>query len=147
LNQTSIESLTEQRRRSTSVASTTSTSSITRPNAPVTDYGRHTWQYYAGPALALGAVMLLAVLFVITAVIAGSVSQLTDPARAAVLASRVGRVQAYQAWLAPTAFAAIALAMLGVIVTLWGIVRRLWIRVDAIKESLPALVKPRGGSL
>lgn len=129
------------------MASTTRTLSITRPNAPVSDYGKHTWQFYAGPALALAAVMLLAVLFVITAVIAGSVSQLTDPARAAVQASRLGRVQAYQAWLAPTAFAAIALSMLGITVTLWGIVQRLWIRVEAIKESLPALVKPRGDAL
>jgi len=129
------------------VASTTSRLSITRPNAPLSDYGKHTWQYYAGPAFAVTAVMLLAALLVFTAVIAGSVSQLTDPARAAVHASRLGRVQAYQAWLAPTAFAAIALAMLGVIVTLWGIVRRLWIRVEAIKESLPALVKPRGDAL
>jgi hypothetical protein len=118
--------------------------SITRPNAPVTDCGRHTWQYYAGPAIALTAVMVLAVLFVITAAIAGSVSQLTDPARVAVHASRLGRVQTYQAWLLPTAVAAIALTKLGIAVTLWGIVRRLWIRVDAIKESLPALVKPRG---
>lgn len=129
------------------MASTTSRLSITRPNAPLSDYGKHTWQYYAGPAFAVTAVMLLAALLVFTAVIAGSVSQLTDPARAAVHASRLGRVQAYQAWLAPTAFAAIALAMLGVIVTLWGIVRRLWIRVEAIKESLPALVKPRGDAL
>ena len=127
--------------------STTSTLSITRPNAPVSDYGKHTWQYYGGPALALTAVMLLAVLFVITAVIAGSVSQLTDPARAAVHASRLGRVQAYQAWLLPAAVAAIALTKLGIAVTLWGIVRRLWIRVEAIKESLPALVKPHGGAL
>ena len=129
------------------MASTTSTLSITRPIAPVSDYGKHAWQYYAGPAFALAAVMLLAVLFVITAVIADSVSQLTDPASAAVHASRLGRVQAYQAWLVPAAVAAIALTKLGIAVTLWGIARRLWIRVEAIKEALPALVKPHGGAL
>ena len=129
------------------MASTASTLSITRPKAPVSDYGKHTWQYYAGPALALGAVMLLAGLFIVTAVVAGWVSQLTDPARAAVHAARLVRVQTYQAWLLPVAVAAIALTKLGIAVTLWGIVRRLWIRVEAIKESLPALVKPHGRAL
>ncbi len=120
------------------------TLSLTRPGGPVSDYGKQTWQYYAGPGLALAAVMLLAVFFVISAVIANSASQLTDPARAAIHASRLGRVQAYEAWLFPVAVAAIALAKIGIAVTLWGIVRRLWIRVESIKESLPALVK-RGG--
>lgn len=125
------------------MATSTRTLSITRPKAPA-NYGAHVWQYYAGLALAVAAVMLLAVFFVFSAVIAVSVSQLTDPARAAVHASRLGRVQAYQAWLAPAAVAALALAKLGISVTLWGIVRRLWVRVEAIKESLPALVNRAG---
>lgn len=117
------------------------TLSLTRPGEPVGDYGKHTWQYYAGPGLVLMAVMLLTAFFVITGVIAESVSQLTDPARAAVQASRLGRVQTYQAWLVPASVAAITVAMGGIAVTLWGIVGRLWIRVASIKESLPALLQ------
>lgn len=126
------------------MATSIKTLSITRPKAPL-NYGAHVWQYYAGMALAITAVMLLAVFFVFSAVIAVSVSQLTDPARAAVHASRLWRIQAYEAWLLPVAVGAIALAKIGIAVTLWGIVRRLWIRVDAIKESLPALVNRTGG--
>lgn len=126
------------------MASATRTMSITRPT-PQVNQGAHVWQYYAGQGLAVAAVMLLAVFFVLSAVIAGWVSQLTDPAHAADHASRLWRVQAYEAWLLPVAVAAIAMAKIGIAVTLWGIVRRLWIRVDAIKESLPALVNRTGG--
>jgi hypothetical protein len=120
--------------------------SLTRPAAPVANPEKHLWQYYAGPATAVVALMALMVLFVVSAAVAVSVSELTDPARAAVQASRLGRVQAYEAWLLPVAVAAIALAKLGIAITLWGITRRLWIRVETIKQTLPALVG-RAGSL
>lgn len=122
------------------------TLSLTRPGTPVASPEKHLWQYYGGPAVAVMALMLLMVFFVVSAVVAVSVSELTDPARAAVHASRLGRVQAYEAWLLPVAVAAIALAKLGIAITLWGIARRLWIRVETIKQTLPALVG-RAGSL
>mgnify|MGYP005838036611 CR=1 FL=1 len=123
------------------MAQPTSTLSLTRPAMAGRDIGAPVWQYAAGLTLAVVGAMLLAVFFVVTAVVAGWASQLTDPAREAVLASRLGRVETYEAWLFPISVAAIALAKLGIALILWGIVRRLWIRVESVKQSLPALMK------
>ncbi len=119
--------------------------SLTRPKEPQKLYGATFWQFGGGLALAVIGAMLLMILFIISAVVADWVSDLTNPAKSAeVLASRFGRVITYQAWLSPVATTSIGLIMVGIAVVLWGIVRRLWVRVESVKESLPALMK-RGG--
>ncbi len=120
------------------MAVSTRSLSLTRPKTPRKEYGTNAWQYYAGPALAIVAVMALAVFFIISAVVAGWVSD-QDPAKFA-------RITTYEAWLFPVAVSAIALAKVGIAVVLFGIVRRLWVRVESIKESLPALIQRDGGS-
>ncbi len=122
----------------------TGTWSLTRPPTG-RDVAAPVWQYGVGLTLAVAGAMLLGVFFIITSVVAEWASQLTDPAREAVQASRLGRVETYEAWLFPVSVAAIALAKVGIALILWGIVRRLWIRVESVKESLPALMK-RGGA-
>lgn len=112
--------------------------SLTRPKAPVKDYGAHVWQYYAGPTLAVVGLMVLFIFFIISAVVAGWVSD-QDP-------TKLGRITAYESWLFPVAVSAIGLAKVGIAVVLWGIVRRLWIRVESVKESLPVLMKRGSGS-
>ena len=120
------------------MALSTSTLSLTRPKMPRKEYGTNAWQYYAGPALAIVAVMALAVFFIISAVVAGWVSD-QDP-------TELARITTYESWLFPVSVAAIALAKIGIAVVLFGIVRRLWVRVESIKESLPALIQRGGGS-
>ena len=125
---------------------TVSGRSLTQPRAPERQYGGNPLQYYAGLGLALTARMLLAAFFVVSVLIAVWVSQLTDPDRVAVLASRVGRVDAWESWVFPAAVASIGLAKIGIAVILWGIARRLWVRVAAVRESLPVLIEHGKGS-
>ncbi len=120
------------------MAVSTRSLSLTRPKTPRKEYGTNAWQYYAGPALAIGAVMALAVFFIISAVVAGWVSD-QDP-------TKFARITTYETWLFPVAVSAIALAKVGIAVVLFGIVRRLWVRVESIKESLPVLIQRGGGS-
>ena len=109
----------------------TATLSLTRPSAPEKKYGTNAWQFNAGLLLAVVGVMLLMVFFIISAVVAGWVSD-QDPAN-------FGRITAYNAWLFPVATASVALIKVGIAVILFGVVRRLWVRVESLKESLPAL--------
>lgn len=115
------------------MAVNTRTLSLTRPKEPQKEYGSNVWQFNAGLLLAVGGVMLLMVFFIISAVVAGWVSD-QDP-------TKFGRITAYDSWLFPVATASVALIKVGIAVILFGIVRRLWVRVESLKESLPALTK------
>lgn len=118
------------------------TLSLTRPTQSPGGYGPP-WQDKAGVALAGTGAMLLIAFFAITIAIAGWVSDLhgVDAGNAALFA----KVGEYESWLLPVSVASIALAKFGVAVVLFGIVRRLWVRVDTVKESLPALIGHSGG--
>jgi beta-lactamase regulating signal transducer with metallopeptidase domain len=125
------------------MAFSTTTLSLTRPKEPAKEYASNIWQYNVGLAAAAAGLMLLMAFFIISAVVAGWVSDITDPGETN-LASLAGRITAYDSWLFPVATASIGLIKVGIALVLWGIVRRLWIRVESVKESLPMLVK-RGG--
>ncbi len=112
------------------------TRSITRPSDP--DVASNPWQFSVGLGMAAMSVMLLMVLFIISAVVSGWVSD-QDP-------TDFGRIIAYQAWLFPVAMASVATVMVGISFILWGIVRQLWVRVETLKESLPALKASVGGT-
>ncbi len=114
------------------MATSTGTLSLTRPREPAKEYGSNAWQFNTGLLLGVVGVMLLMVFFVISAVIAGWVSD-QDP-------TKFSRIAAYESWLFPVATASIATVKIGIAVVLWGIVRRLWVRVESLKESLPALI-------
>ena len=116
----------------------TATRSLTRPSDARQKYGSNVWQFNAGLALAGMGVMLLMGLFVVSAVLAGWVSD-QDP-------SQLGRILAYDSWLFPVATASVGLIKVGIALILWGVVQRLWIRVESLKESLPALIQRGGGS-
>ena len=117
---------------------TTTTLSLTRPRDAREKYGSNVWQFNAGLAVAGAGVMLLMGFFVVSAVLAGWVSD-QDP-------SQLGRILAYDSWLFPAATASVGLIKVGIALILWGIVQRLWIRVESLKESLPALIQRGGGS-
>ena len=110
----------------------TTRTSLTRPSDARQQYGSNVWQFNAGLAVAGAGVMLLMIFFVVSAVGAGWVAD-QDP-------SQLGRILAYDSWLFPAATAAVGLIKVGIALILWGIVRRLWIRVESLKESLPALI-------
>ncbi|MCH8994633.1 MAG: hypothetical protein IH959_06645 [Chloroflexi bacterium] len=112
------------------------TMSLTRPRQPREQYATTLWHFPAGLGLAVTGVMLLMAWFIISAIVAGWVSD-QDP-------TKFGRIIAYQAWLFPVAMASVAAVMVGIAIILLGIVGRLWVRVESLKESLPALMK-RGG--
>lgn len=112
------------------------TASITRPADP--DVGSSPWQYNVGLGFAAVGVMALMVFFIISAVVSGWVSD-QDPAQ-------LGRILAYDSWLFPIATAAVAFIKIGIALILWGIVRNLWVRVESLKESLPALRASVGGT-
>ena len=114
------------------------TRSLTRPRDARQQYGRHVWQFNAGLAVAGAGVMLLMIFFVVSAVLAGWVSD-QDP-------SQLGRILAYDSWLFPFATASVGLIKVGIALILWGIVQQLWIRVESLKESLPVLMQRGGGS-
>jgi hypothetical protein len=119
--------------------------SLTRPEDPASEYGGTTWQARVGPILVVAGVMALTVFFIITAVVAGWVADLTDP-NFTNLASQAGRIEAYKAWLLPVAIGSIGVIKIGIALILWGIVRRLWVRVEGLKQSLPDLVGQKSGS-
>ena len=118
--------------------SSTPTLSLTRPREPRSEYGSNAWQFNFGLAAAGAGLMLLIVFFIISAVVAGWVSD-QDP-------TKFGRITAYDSWLFPFATASIAVVKIGIAVVLYGIVRKLWVRVESLKESLPALIKTSSGS-
>ncbi len=120
------------------MATNTRRLSLTRPDDARALYASTAVQPYVGLAFAATGLMALMVFFVVSAVVAGWVSD-QDPAQFA-------RIATYESWLLPVSVAAIALAKVGIAVVLWGIVRRLWVRVESIKESLPALIQRGAGS-
>ncbi len=120
------------------MAASTRTLSLTQPREPQKEYGSNVWHFNVGLATAGVGLMLLMVFFVISAVIAGWVSD-QDP-------TKFSRIAAYESWLFPVATASIATVKIGIAVVLWGIVRRLWVRVESLKESLPALITSGGDS-
>jgi hypothetical protein len=120
------------------MAASTGSLSLTRPRDARELYASNAVQPYVGLALAATGLMALVVFFIISAVVAGWVSD-QDP-------TQFARITTYESWLFPVAVAAIALAKVGIAVVLWGVVRRLWVRVESIKESLPALTQRGGGA-
>ena len=121
----------------------TRTMSLTRPSDPEKEGASNPWQFSLGLAVALMSVMLLMVLFVISAVVAGWVSDITNPAEANP-ANLLARVTTYKAWLSPVSMASVAMIMVGIAVILLGVVRRLWVQVAVMKQALLAL--KRGGT-
>ena len=119
------------------MAGTTRSFSLTRPKEPQKEYGKTGWQFPVSLAVAGMGVMLLMAFFVISAVVADWVSD-QDP-------TRVGRILAYKSWLAAFSVSSLGMIMIGIAIILFGIVRRLWVRVESVKESLQVLAK-RGGS-
>ena len=120
------------------MATSTRTLSLTRPQEAQKKYSSNAWQFNVGLIIAAAGLMLLMVFFIISAVVAGWVSD-QDP-------TKFGRILAYDSWLFPVATASVALVKVGIALILWGIVRRLWVRVESLKESLPVLMKHGGDS-
>ena len=120
------------------MATSSGTLSLTRPREPEKEGASSPWQYAVGLALALTGLLSLAVLFVTSAVVAGWVSDITDPSEANP-ANLAARVATYKAWLSPVTMASVAAIMVGIAVILLGIVRRLWIQVAVMKQGLLAL--------
>jgi hypothetical protein len=116
---------------------------LLRPRSLWPDYDREVWHYRAALALAVTGMMVIAFVTAFSGPVASWVSDLTDPAKASVLESRTGRVEAFQAWLTPLFFVGLAAVLTGISVALWGIVRRIWIRVHALDEALPTLKRQR----
>ena len=121
----------------------TGTNSLTRPSEPEKEGARSPWQFGVGLAMAVTGVVALAVVFVISAVVAGWVSDITAPSEANP-ANLLARVTTYKAWLSPVAMASVGLIMVGIAVILLGTVRRLWIQMAVMKQGLLAL--KRGGT-
>ena len=121
----------------------TRTMSLTRPGEPEKEGASNPWQFGVGLLVAITGLVALTVLFVISAVVAGWVSDITSPAEADP-ANLLARVTTYKAWLSPVAMASVAVTMVGIAVILLGVVRRLWIQMAVIKQGLLAL--KRGGT-
>ena len=124
------------------MAETSGTMSLTRPGEPEKEGASSPWQFSVGLMVAVAGVVSLTVLFVISAVVAGWVSDITDPSEANP-ANLVARTRTYMAWLSPVAMASVAMTMVGIAVILLGVVRRLWVQVAVMKQGLLAL--KRGG--
>lgn len=122
------------------MAGATKTFSLTRPKEPQKEYGKNPWQFPVSLAVAGMAVMALMVFFIISAVVADWVSDLQDPTQIS------GRILAYDSWLRPFSIASIGMIKIGIAIILFGIVRKLWVRVESVKESLQVLAKRGGGS-
>ena len=118
--------------------------SLTRPRGGSQNDREHLWQSTLGRGIALAGVAALMVFFVISAVVAGWVSDLTDPGFANV-AGRLGQVETWQAWLRPASIATIGVIQIGIAFVLRGIVLRLWGRVDALKEAIPVFIENSRG--
>lgn len=118
--------------------------SLLRLRTPWPDYNKEVWHYRAAMLLAVMGMMIIVFVTVFSGPVASWVSDLTDPDKASVVESRTGRVEAFQAWLFPLFFVGLAMVLTGISIALWGIVRRIWIRVQALNETLPVL-KREGG--
>lgn len=118
---------------------TTASHSLLRPRGRTADYDTEVPHYRAALILAVAGLMVIAVVTAFSGPVASWVSDLTDPAQASIVESRTGRIEAYQAWLTPLYFVGLATVLTGISVALWGITRRVWIRVEALDEALPVL--------
>ena len=125
------------------MAATTQTMSLTRPGEPEKEGARNPWQFGVGLAVAFIGLVSVTVLFVISVVVTGWVSDITSPAEADP-ANLLARVATYKSWMSPVAMASVGLTMVGIAVILFGVVRRLWIQMAVIKQGLLAL--KRGGT-
>lgn len=114
--------------------------SLTRPTKPYGDYNRKVWQYYVAFAIAVTGLMAVMLTFIVGDAVAKWVSDLTDVGRTNVQTVQ-GRIDAYEPWAFAIGVAGIGLIKIGIAVVLWGIVRRIWVRVDSLKEALPTLKK------
>lgn len=114
--------------------------SLTRLTKPFGDYDSRVWQYYAAFGIAVIGLMAVMLTFVVGDVVAKWVSDLTDAGRTNVQTVQ-GRIDAYEPWVFAVGVASIGMIKIGIAVVLWGIVKRIWIRVDSLKEALPALKK------
>ena len=121
----------------------TRTLSLTRPGDPEKEGASNPWQFPVGLMAALIGLASLTVLFVISAVVAGWVSDVTAPSETNP-ANLLARVTTYKAWLSPLAMGSVGMTMVGIAVILLGVVRRLWIQVAVMKQGLLAL--KRGGT-
>ena len=121
----------------------TKTMSLTRPGDPVREGASSPWQFSVGLAVAFMGLVSVTVLFVISAVVAGWVSDITAASEANP-ANLLARVATYQSWISPVAMASVGLTMVGIAVILLGVVRRLWIQMGVMKQGLLAL--KRGGT-
>lgn len=119
--------------------SKSNTVSLLRPRGRTDDYDKEVPHYRAALVLGVVGLMLIAFVTAFSGPVASWVSDLTDPAKASVVESRTGRIETYQAWLAPLYFVGLATVLTGISVALWGITRRVWIRVEALDEALPDL--------
>lgn len=122
-----------------SKSKTTTSFSLLRPRDRTADYGSEVPHYRAALILAVAGLMVIAFATAFSGPVASWVSDLTDPAKASIVESRTGRIEAYQAWLAPLFFVGLATVLTGISAALWGITRRVWIRVQALDEALPTL--------
>ena len=125
------------------MAVATGAMSLTRPKDPEEEGARNPWQFGVGLAVASIGLVSVTVLFVISAVVAGWVSDITAPSEANP-ANLLARVMTYKAWLSPVAMASVALTMVGIAVILLGVVRRLWVQMAVMRQALLAL--KRGGT-
>lgn len=114
--------------------------SLTRLTKPHGDHSRRVWQYYAAFALAVVGLMTVMLTFVVGDVVAKWVSDLTDVGRANV-ATVQGRIDAYEPWVFGLGVVGLGIIKLSIAVVLWGIVRRIWVWAESLKEALPALKK------
>ncbi len=125
------------------MAVSTARLSLTRPREPEKEGASNPWQFPVGLMVAVAGVVSLTVLFVISAVVAGWVSDITDRSEANP-ANLLARTRTYMAWLSPVAMASVAVTMVGIAVILLGVVRRPWVQVAVMKQGLLAL--KRGGT-
>ncbi len=116
--------------------------SLTRPGEPEKEGASDPWQFGVGLAVASIGLVSVTVLFVISAVVAGWVSDITAPSETNP-ANLFARVMTYKSWISPVAMASVGLTMVGIAVILLGVVRRLWIQMAVMKQGLLALKRGR----
>ena len=120
------------------MSSKSRTLSITRPDELGNPNQTSLLLEKVGIGLVTGSLMLLMAFLVLSAVIATWVSDLHGSEAGNL--SLLGRVTTYEAWLLPAAVGAIALTKFGIAVILASIIRNLWLRVESVKQALPALI-------
>lgn len=118
---------------------TSASFSLLRPRYRTADYDREVPHYRVALVLAVAGLMVIAFVTAFSGPVASWVSDLTDPGKASIVESRMGRIEAYQAWLSPLFFVGLATVLTGISVALWGITRRVWIRMQVLDEALPVL--------